>query len=96
VRSKFRQHITPETLPSQNPKQQSSGSYRQGIFNPRFGAGMAGRCYANAASKDENAKAFLFWSRMPVISSHPNGLEINDQRFLNPLMKDSFTVQVSN
>jgi len=51
---------------------------------------------ANAASKDENAKAFLFWSRMPVISSHPNGLEINDQRFLNTLMKQSFTVQLSN
>lgn len=50
---------------------------------------------ANAASKDENAKAFLFWSRMPVFSSHPNGLEINDQRFLNPLMKERFTVQVS-
>jgi len=50
---------------------------------------------AIAASKDINATAFLFWSRMPVISRHPNRLEINDQRFLNPLMKESFTVQVS-
>lgn len=51
---------------------------------------------AIAASNDVNAKAFLFWSRMPVVSGNPNGMQINDQRFLNPLMKESFTVQVSN
>lgn len=49
---------------------------------------------ASAAGKDDNARAFLFWSRMPVMTHHANGLEINDQRFLNPLMKERFTVQV--
>jgi len=46
--------------------------------------------------KDLNARAFLFWSRMPVLSGTNQQLEINDQRFLNALMKDSFTVRVSN
>jgi inner membrane protein len=46
--------------------------------------------------KDLNARAFLFWSRMPVLSGTPQQVEINDQRFLNALMKDSFTVRVSN
>lgn len=49
---------------------------------------------ASAASKDDNAKAFLFWSRMPVMTRDPQGLTIHDQRFLNPLMKERFTVQV--
>lgn len=46
--------------------------------------------------KDLNARAFLFWSRMPVLSGTQEQLEINDQRFLNALMKDNFTVRVSN
>lgn len=45
---------------------------------------------------DLNARAFLFWSRMPILSGTPQQLEINDQRFLNAMMKDSFTVRVSN
>ena len=51
---------------------------------------------SEAANKDVNVKAFLFWSRMPIISSTPQHLEINDQRFLNALMKGSFTVHVPN
>lgn len=52
---------------------------------------------STAASNDLNAKAFLFWSRMPIIVGTPEKFEIKDQRFLNPIMKDSFfTVQVSN
>ncbi|WP_395007859.1 metal-dependent hydrolase [Undibacterium sp.] len=45
---------------------------------------------------DLNARAFLFWSRMPVLSGTQEQVEINDQRFLNALMKDNFTVRVPN
>lgn len=45
---------------------------------------------------DWNARAFLFWSRMPVLSGTQEQVEINDQRFLNALMKDNFTVRVPN
>lgn len=55
---------------------------------------------SQAASFAENrdAKAFLFWSRMPIISTRAKGTEretaIGDQRFTDPLVGDRFTVRI--
>ncbi|WP_411291973.1 metal-dependent hydrolase [Sphingorhabdus sp.] len=43
---------------------------------------------------NSDAKAFLFWSRMPVIKTDKGGKNIilSDQRFSDPLVADRFTV----
>ena len=38
------------------------------------------------------AQAFLFWSRMPVAELHADRIILRDQRFMNPLTADQFSV----
>jgi inner membrane protein len=51
---------------------------------------------ASSAISDPNARAFLFWSRMPVITedSKSGKIVLADQRFANPLVADRFSVEV--
>ena len=48
----------------------------------------------DAASKDKDAAAYLFWSRMPVFQMQGEVMLISDQRFSDPLVSDRFTVKV--
>ena len=52
---------------------------------------------ASSAKADPNARAFLFWSRMPVVTSDSKTgkIKLSDQRFSNPLVADRFTVEVT-
>jgi inner membrane protein len=47
-----------------------------------------------ARQSDANVKAYLFWSRMPVLRRENGKLLLSDQRFANPLARDRFTVDV--
>ena len=49
---------------------------------------------ASDASKSADARAFLFWSRMPVARYDGNTLILSDQRFDNPLVRDRFAVRI--
>ncbi|WP_339689622.1 metal-dependent hydrolase [uncultured Parasphingorhabdus sp.] len=44
---------------------------------------------------DKNAAAFLFWSRMPIIKTVGARVTIKDQRFMDPLVDDRFTVRAN-
>jgi inner membrane protein len=46
------------------------------------------------ASRNSDAAAFLFWSRMPVASFSLGKVEIGDQRFSDPLVGDRFKVVI--
>ncbi|MBA3942150.1 MAG: metal-dependent hydrolase [Sphingopyxis sp.] len=51
---------------------------------------------AAAAARSAEARAFLFWSRMPVAAFGADGtLTLTDQRFRHPLAVDRFKVLVS-
>lgn len=51
-----------------------------------------------AVKNNKDAKAFLFWARMPVVSKRGEGanreIAISDQRFVDPLVGDRFTVRM--
>lgn len=49
---------------------------------------------ARYSAMDENARAFLFWSRMPIISREKGQVVIRDQRFNNPDVGDRFSVRI--
>ncbi len=50
---------------------------------------------AAAAARSVEARAFLFWSRMPVAEFAPDGtLTLTDQRYRHPLAADRFKVVV--
>jgi inner membrane protein len=51
-------------------------------------------CNLNAlASTNSQARAFLFWSRSPLLERAPDGSVIlRDARFYNPLTRDRFSV----
>ncbi|WP_373491450.1 metal-dependent hydrolase [Parasphingorhabdus sp.] len=42
----------------------------------------------------DDAAAFLFWSRMPVITATDTRVTVRDQRFMDPLVGDRFTVRL--
>lgn len=44
------------------------------------------------AAKDPAARAFLFWSRMPVAESGPKGILLRDQRFMDSPVRGTFSV----
>lgn len=56
---------------------------RIGMDDPRISA---------LAAKDPAARAFLFWSRMPVAEAGPKGILLKDQRFLNSPVRGTFSV----
>jgi inner membrane protein len=43
---------------------------------------------------DPAARAFLFWSRMPVAQADGNAILLRDQRFMHPLAQDRFQVRL--
>ena len=47
---------------------------------------------AEWSKNDPAAQAFLFWSRMPVAELHDDRIILRDQRFMNPLTTDRFSV----
>ena len=49
---------------------------------------------ARYSAMDENARAFLFWSRMPIIAREGGEVVIRDQRFLDPRVGDRFGVRL--
>ena len=74
------------------------GSYRSIPFlapngEPPLGEiGMADPRIAEWSQHDPAARAFLFWSRMPVAELHPDRIVLRDQRFMDPRIGDRFTV----
>jgi inner membrane protein len=76
--------------------------YGSATFTPGLGArlnsGIAAhqggdiRLLPNSASNAQ-LRAYLFWSRMPVVRFDERGLIVRDQRFQNPVTADRFTVR---
>jgi inner membrane protein len=50
---------------------------------------------AEVARSSKEGAAFLFWARMPVVTAVGDRVTVRDQRFMNPLMGDRFTVRVN-
>lgn len=46
------------------------------------------------AKGDPAARAFLFWARMPVAQPDGDAIVLRDQRYMQPLARDRFTVRV--
>lgn len=78
--------------------------YGQGIYLVPDNVKLTGAVGVHNASRrlsvesDKDAKAFLFWARMPVISVRGEGndrdIAISDQRFVSPMVGDRFTVRI--
>ena len=51
--------------------------------------------FSELATASDDAAAFLFWSRMPVIEADGSTLIVRDQRFMDPLVGDRFSVRVN-
>ena len=71
----------------------------QVILDPKIGQHDMSNASALAdLSKDKDARAFLFWSRMPVLREERSEASqvriLSDQRFGNPLVQDRFRVVV--
>lgn len=58
---------------------------RTGMDDPRI---------AEWAARDPAARAFLFWSRMPIAEPGPKGILLKDQRFLERGAQSNFSVLV--
>jgi inner membrane protein len=68
--------------------------FAQTVVAPRP-TGLDDARIAAAAARDPQVRAFLFWSRMPILVRDPGGrLVLRDQRFANPLTGDRFLVPV--
>ena len=57
-----------------------------GMDDPRIAAWAAG---------NPGARAFLFWSRMPVATADGQAIQIRDQRFMDPRIGDRFKVRLT-
>jgi len=78
--------------------------YGQGIYLAPNNLTLTGAVGVHNASQrlsvesDKDAKAFLFWARMPVILARGEGndrdIAISDQRFVSPMVGDRFTVRI--
>ncbi len=49
---------------------------------------------ADAIAKNPDAKAFLFWSRMPIVEIDGDVATLRDQRFADPRVADRFAVRL--
>ena len=56
--------------------------------------GMDDPRIATWAKADPGARAFLFWSRMPVAQKDGDAILLRDQRFMHPLARDRFQVRL--
>lgn len=50
---------------------------------------------SEVARSSKDGAAFLFWSRMPVVTAVGARVTVRDQRFMDPLVGDRFTVRVN-
>jgi inner membrane protein len=78
----------------------------QGRFDlaDRSSAGLAGQATHRSLlarpdirarlERDPEARAFLFWARMPVATIEGDEIVLRDYRFMDPLTGDRFTVRV--
>lgn len=57
-----------------------------GMDDPRLGTWV---------KADPAARAFLFWSRMPVAQRQGDAILLRDQRFMHPLAQDRFQVRLT-
>jgi inner membrane protein len=57
--------------------------------------GMDDPRIATWAKADPAARAFLFWSRMPVAQKDGDAILLRDQRFMHPLAQDRFQVRLT-
>lgn len=62
------------------------GGQSTGMDDPRIAAW---------AKADPAARAFLFWSRMPVAQVSGDAVLLRDQRFMHPLAQDRFMVRLT-
>jgi inner membrane protein len=57
--------------------------------------GMDDPRLANWAKVNPAARAFLFWSRMPVAQKDGEAILLRDQRFMHPLAQDRFQIRLT-
>ncbi len=57
--------------------------------------GNADALKSEVARASKDGAAFLFWSRMPVVTAVGARVTLRDQRFMDPLVGDRFTVRVN-
>lgn len=57
--------------------------------------GMDDARLATWVKADPAARAFLFWSRMPVAETDGDAIVLRDQRYMQPLARDRFTVRLT-
>jgi inner membrane protein len=57
--------------------------------------GMDDPRLAARVEADPTARAFLFWARMPVAETDGAAIVLRDQRYMQPLARDRFTVRVA-
>jgi inner membrane protein len=57
--------------------------------------GMDDPRLATWVKADPAARAFLFWSRMPVAQGDGDAIRLRDQRFMHPLAQDRFEVRLT-
>lgn len=78
--------------------------YGTGHFGPGTGldidirgapTGMDDLRLATWVKGDPAARAFLFWSRMPVAQKDGDAILLRDQRFMHPLAQDRFQVRLT-
>src|SRR5690606_28093833 len=78
--------------------------YGQASFIPGVGGhldltgaptGMNDPRLATWVQADPAARAFLFWSRMPVATADGDAIIIRDQRYMDPLAEGRFQVRVT-
>lgn len=55
---------------------------------------MADPRIAKFSAGDPAARAFLFWSRMPIAEMGPKGILLKDQRFMDSPVRSNFTVEL--
>ncbi|MFM6930618.1 MAG: metal-dependent hydrolase [Novosphingobium sp.] len=70
----------------------SEGSARNSMVIASFNIGMSDPRIAEWSRNDRAAKAFLFWSRMPVTELHDDYIVLRDQRFMDRRMDRQFSV----
>ena len=77
------------------------GSGAFGLFNSltlgpeQTIAGNADVLKSEVARSSKDGAAFLFWSRMPVVTATGAVVTVRDQRFMDPLVADRFAVRVN-
>ncbi len=74
-----------------------TGAYALGrgsTVDPGVPAGMDDPRLRHFVQTDRDARAFLFWSRMPVATRDGDGLVLRDQRFMQSFARDRFMVRI--